>query len=662
MSDAHGRAILVWAVLALLAALLFGWNSWRQWHALGSALVTDGSDLRWTLLLHSTLPRAATALLAGATLAVSGLILQRVLRNDLAEPSTLGIFSAAHLAMALATLYAPALLQYGREGVAFAGGMAATALLLSLTWRRDLEPVSLILAGMMVSLAASSLSAALVLANGEYLYTLFIWGGGSLVQNGWSPAVVLAIELAFAGLAIVALLRPLSVLGLDDRGAQSLGIAPVLWRCLAIALAVGLATTVAAEVGVIGFVGLAAPALAALSGARRFSTRLLAAPPIGAIILWLTDGLVQTTSSGAGEWMPTGAATAFFGGPLLLWMLLRLRIYEWRSLAAKPAVSRRSARPALLLAIAVLAAAAFIVASLFIGRDTNGWHVATGSLLTDLAMWRWPRIAIAVSAGAMLGAAGAIMQRMTGNPLASPEMLGVSSSAGVGLAGVLALWPMAGVAEQFIGLTSGALVAIAIIMTIASLRRIGPERLLLAGIAVGAMASAVVTAVVATGSPLSFALLRWLSGTTHDASAESAWLAVFGAVALILPAAFTGRWLTALPLGGSIATGIGIEVPRVRLLLIVLAGFLSAAAGLFIGPLSFVGLIAPHIARMMGLAGASRHLIGSVLIGGALLIVADWLSRTIAFPYELPLSLLASLIAGPYLIYLLSRGAARTAS
>lgn len=659
MSDSPRRAIFVWLALGLLASILFGWNSWRQWQALDSVVAADGGDLRQTILLNSTLPRAATALLAGATLALSGLILQRVLRNDLAEPSTLGIFSAANLAMALAGLYAPSLLQHGREGVAFAGGVAATVLLLSLTLRRGLEPVSLILAGMMVSLAASSLSAALVLANGEYLYTLFIWGGGSLVQNGWGPASVLLTRLVLAALAVLALLRPLSILGLDDRGARSLGIAPVLWRCLAVAVAVGLATTVAAEVGVIGFVGLAAPALAALSGARRFSSKLIAAPPIGAIVLWLTDGLVQTTGARAGEWMPTGAATALLGGPLLLWLLLRLRIYEWRTLATRPVVPRRNARPGLVLIVVGLGAIGFAAVSMIVGRDPSGWHVATGALLSELSVWRLPRIVIAAATGAMLGAAGAIMQRMTGNPLASPEMLGVSSSAGVGLAAALALWPAAGIAGQFLGLACGALVAIAIIMGIASFRLIGPERLLLAGIAVGAMANAVVTAVVATGSPLSFALLRWLSGTTHDASMNSAWLAALGALALVLPAACTVRWLTVLPLGSGISTGIGIEVPRVRLLLIVLAGLLSAAAALFIGPLSFVGLIAPHVSRMIGLAGAAMHLAGSILIGGALLIVADWLSRTIAFPYELPLSLLSSLIAGPYLIYLLSRGASR---
>jgi ferric hydroxamate transport system permease protein len=198
-------------------------------------------------------------------------------------------------------------------------------------------------------------------------------------------------------------------------------------------------------------------------------------------------------------------------------------------------------------------------------------------------------------------------------------------------------------------------------MTIAAFMLLGPERLLLAGIAIGAMGNAVVTAVVATGSPASFALLRWLSGTTHDVPAGDAWFAMVGAVLLILPTAFTIRWLTTLPLGNPISAGIGIGAHQVRLSLIVLAGLLSAAAAaaLFIGPLSFVGLIAPHVARMIGLVAASTHLAGSVLIGSALLIIADWLSRSIAFLYELPLSLLASLIAGPYLIYLLSRGTSR---
>lgn len=658
MDDPRRRAVFVWGALALAAAVLFALRAKFNW----SGVSEFSDELRWTLLVNATLPRAATAVLTGATLALSGLILQRVLRNALAEPSTLGIFSGAQVAMALAALYAPWLLHGGREAVAFAGGMAAMLLILSLTWRRGLEPVSLILAGMMVSLAASSLSAALVLANGEYLYTLFIWGGGSLVQHGWGPAVTLVVLMTIAAAAVVALQRPLAILGLDDSGARSLGLSPALWRALAIALAVGLATTVAAEVGVIGFIGLAAPALAELSGARRFTDKLIAAPIIGAIVLWLTDELVQLTATGSVEWMPTGAATAFLGGPLLLWMLLRLRIYEWRSLTDRAVTPRRIARPA--LAVMLIAAGSLVAAavSLVVGRGPEGWHIAHGPLLAELAEWRLPRIVIAASAGAMLGTAGLIMQRMTSNPLASPEMLGVSSGAGIGLAAVLALFPMAGLATQFAGLAAGALGAIALIMTVAASRRIGPERLLLAGIAVAAMGNAVVTAVVATGDQLSFALLRWLSGTTHAASPDEARMAALAAVVLVAPTAFAIRWLIALPLGNAVSQGIGIAVRRARLLLIVLAGLLSAAAALFIGPLSFIGLIAPHVARMIGLATTSAQLAGSAVIGGGLLIVADWMSRWIAFPYELPLSLFASMIAGPYLIYLLSRGTSRKVS
>jgi ABC-type Fe3+-siderophore transport system permease subunit len=656
MTERHRYALLVWGGLASAAAALSVWHMWAAWSGTGAG-VPIGEDIRRTIVLNSILPRAAAALLAGATLAVSGLVLQRVLRNPLAEPQTLGIFSGANLAMALATLYAPWLLATGgREAVAFAGGIGSMLLILGLTWRRGMEPVSLILAGMMVSLTSSSLSAALVLANGEYLYTLFIWGGGSLVQTGWAPSCYLLLMLVTSGGLLALSSRALAVLGLDDRGARSLGVAPAVWRLSAIALSVALATTVAAEIGVIGFVGLAAPALAEFSGARRFSNKLIAAPLIGAILLWLTDGLVQLTATSSGEWIPTGAATAFLGGPLLLWMLLRLRLYEWHALAAGNIASKRIGRP--LVRLSLLAGAVVLAAllTLVVGRGPGGLHLASGELLADLVDLRLPRIAIAASTGAMLGAAGMILQRITGNPLASPEILGLSSAAGVGLTAVLTLSPLAGVGAQFVGLVCGAMAAIAMLVKIADTKLVGPERLLLAGVAIGAMGNAVVAAVVAAGDQRAFSLMRWLSGSTHDAHPNDGWLALAGALALIAPILFAVRWLTVLPLGSTVSKNAGIDVERARLLLVLLAGLLSAAAALFIGPLSLVGLAAPHISRAIGFASAASHFAGSVLLGSGLLVVADWLSRTVTFPYELPLSLVASLIAGPYLVYLLSRG------
>ena len=166
----------------------------------------------------------------------------------------------------------------------------------------------------MVALTAKSASAALILANGEYLFSLFIWGGGSLVQQSWDPAVTIgSLIVGFA--AAILLMRPLAILGLDDASARSLGVALHASRSPWSRWPYGSRRPSSPQVGVIGFVGLAAPALATLSGARTLGQSVVAAPLIGAILLWLTDGLVQLVSGIGGERLPTGAATALLGGP-----------------------------------------------------------------------------------------------------------------------------------------------------------------------------------------------------------------------------------------------------------------------------------------------------------------------------------------------------------
>lgn len=647
--------IVLWAALGLAAAILFAFRLMACWPG------PDAGELERVILLHAVLPRAAVGILAGAALGLAGLLLQRVLRNALAEPSTLGIAAGAQLAMAAATLYLPALMAWSVGLTAFAGGIAAVAIVLALTWGRGLEPVSVVLAGMMVALTANAASAALILANGDYLFALFIWGGGSLVQQSWDPAITIGIRLVFGIAAALLLLRPLAVLGLDDASARSLGMGPQASRLAVVALAVWIATTVVAEIGVIGFVGLAAPALAALSGARTPRQRLIAAPLIGAILLWLTDGLVQAAAGPGGERLPTGAATALLGGPLLLWLLPRLRMMEWPTLAMASAPVRRAIRPwaviGLVLALGLLAA----LVALLVGKGPDGWSLAQGDLLGHLLGWRWPRVAIAAAGGAMLAVAGVLAQRLTGNPLASPEVLGIGTGAGAGLTAVIMIDVAAGPAWQLGGATAGALAALLLILAIAARGRFGPERLLLGGIAIGAACSAVMTAVIALGNAQSYVLLRWLTGSTSGASAGQALLALVGLAALLVPALLTLRWLDILPLGGVTAKALGVPVQAARLAVVVLAALLSAVAAMCVGPLSFIGLIAPHLARLLGLGRAGHHLIGAAALGALVMIASDWLARMAAFPYQLPVGLFASLLGGPYLVYLLAKGARRHA-
>ncbi|TPJ41373.1 Fe(3+)-hydroxamate ABC transporter permease FhuB [Mesorhizobium sp. B2-6-6] len=645
--------IILWGLLAGLAALLFAWRVGMQ----QPASVPD--DLRHVILFYSSLPRAFVAVLAGAVLGLSGLLLQHVLRNPLAEPSTLGISGGAQLAMTLASLYAPLLMERSQGLVAFAGGTAAVLLVLALTWRRGLEPVSVVLAGMMVALTASSVSAALILANGDYLFSLFIWGGGSLVQQDWQPAIALTIRLAAGAAAALMLLRPLTILGLDDASARGLGVARHTSRFLIIALAVWMATTVAAQIGVIGFVGLAAPALATLSGARTLRQKLVAAPLIGAVLLWLTDGLVQLAAGAGGERIPTGAGTALLGGPLLLWLLPRLRMFEWPHLGSNGAAPRKARRPWLIIFVLLALTFAAAALALVVGRGPAGWSIAGCDLLADLVSWRAPRVGVAAAAGAMLAAAGVVIQRVTGNPLASPEVLGVGTGAGAGLTAVLTVSATAGLGWQLAGSAAGSLAALAAMLAIAAKAKFGADRLLLAGIAMSALCSALITATIAMGNAQSYMLLRWLSGSTGQATALDASVALACLLPLTPPLFLAARWLDILPLGADSARGLGVPVAGGRLMLVVVSALLTALAALIVGPLSFVGLIAPHLARFLGFWRARIHLAGAMLLGALLMTISDWLSRMAAFPYELPVGLFASLLGGPYLVYLLAKGVPR---
>src|SRR5262249_13070955 len=146
--------------------------------------------------------------------------------------------------------------------------------------------------------------------------------------QSWDAPMTLGIRLAAGVLATLLLLRPLAILGLDDAGARSLGVGLLATRLMVMLLAVWLAATVTAEVGIIGFVGLAAPAFARLAGARPPRQIVLIAPIAGAVVLSIPDSVVQLAGSGFADLAPTGAATALLGGPLLLWLLPRVRSAE----------------------------------------------------------------------------------------------------------------------------------------------------------------------------------------------------------------------------------------------------------------------------------------------------------------------------------------------
>ncbi len=649
----------LWVALAILALALFVTALLRQ-PIISSGDATTIKALEEALLWQGLLPRMATAILAGAALGLAGALLQRVLRNPIADPSTLGIAAGAQLALTSALAFAPALLVWSREGVALAGGAAAMALVLVMSWRRNLDPVTVVIAGMTVSLMAAAASAAIVLAQGEYMLSVFIWGGGSLHQQNWSSAITIGLRLLVCAIAAGLLLRPLAMLSLDDAGARSLGVALLALRAGVLAIGVWLAASVIAEVGVIGFIGLAAPAFARLSGARTPRELLVKAPVVGAILLAVTDGLVQLTSGESGDLVPTGAMVGLLGGPLLLWLLPRVKSIAPPA-PATSAPSYRLERPWRALIVLAVAGCVLGFVTLSLGAGPQGWTFALGDELAQLMPFRAPRTLAAAAAGALLGVAGALMQRLTGNPLAGPEVLGVGAGAGVGVAAALILFDMPDTGTLMAASAVGALGTLLFILAISARSGFGPQRMLLAGVALGCVFLALLSAVFAAGGWNTFLLLGWLSGATDRVTAPDAVLLTLCALVLLAPLPWLGRWIDILPLGPAVAGALGVPVRESRMVLSILAALMTAAATLFVGPLSLAGLLAPHMARLAGFARGPAFLFASAIIGADLLVLADWLGRTVAYPYQIPVGFFAALVGGPYLIWLLQRGGAARA-
>lgn len=621
--------------------------------ALWSAVSGPAEGLQAVELRHAWLPRVAVSLLAGAGLAAAGTVMQQVLRNPIASPMTLGVAAGAQLALAVATLLTPEIGALAGEAVALAGGAAALALVVGLAWHRRLEPVTVVLAGLVVSLYCHGVYSALQLFYANDLQALLLWGGGALAQHDWSNVTFLAPRVAAALAALVLLTRPLTVMTLDDASAQALGLTLQRMRLLALAVAVYLAATVVSAVGVIGFVGLAAPAMAGLLGARTFARRLLWAPLLGAGLLLATDQLVQQLDPLTTGLLPTGAVTALLGAPLLIWLLRQVRP---GAPASHGLPAQRSAHSnARRFAMLGLGLAMGLAVALLVSRDAAGWRLHDPLAVFSELFWRPPRVAAAALAGILLALAGTVLQRLLRNPMASPEVLGISGGALVGVVALMYVVPEAGHAGLVSAGSAGAAVTAAALMVFARYSSHAPERVLLAGIAAKALFDGLFGIVGATGAPFWLTLLGWVAGSTYGMDWTTvAWAAAVTVVAF--PAALLlGRWLELLALGAEQAAARGLDVGRAQVVLLALAAVTTTMATLLVGPLSFTGLMAPHLARMLGFHHARTQLAGACAVGALLLVVADWAGRNLLVPFEVPAGIAASLIGGLYFMWLLRR-------
>ncbi|MBL0510886.1 Fe(3+)-hydroxamate ABC transporter permease FhuB [Aeromonas caviae] len=622
------------------------------WQALFSP---ELDDARQAVVHFSWLPRLAICLLAGAALGLAGTLMQQVLRNPLASPTTLGVASGAQLALMMVTLLAPSWLLIGREWIAMAGGSLAMGLVFALAWRRQLNPVVIVFAGLVINLYLAAISMGLLLFFQEELKGLLVWGSGSLAQNSWSGVGYLLPRLLLAAMLAVVLVRPLAVLELDDASARSLGVSLKHLRLAGLGLAVFVTACVVSVVGLIGFIGLAAPAMVRLLGVRKLAQRLLWAPILGALLLAATDLLLQTLSRFWPVLIPTGAMTALLGAPLLLWLIPRLGIKQSAPKANSSLQLARHPAPTRLVGLMVLGLAAAVIASLLFGQGMGGWGWPSWLRWQAQLEWRLPRTLAAGAAGVLLALAGTLLQRVSNNPMASPELLGVSGGTFMGVIAAALLLPALPLPMMLLGGLVGAFACLLLLVLINRRNGFQPERILLSGIAITALFEPLQAIALANGDLRVQQLLSWMSGSTYYVTQPVALALVVLALLMLAACLLVSRWLDLMPMGSAVATALGIHLGRAQLTILLLVAVLTASATMVIGPLSFAGLLAPHLARLMGLVRARWHLLGAAGCGALLMVSADWIGQQILFPQEVPVGLVSTLLGGAYFMWCLRR-------
>ncbi|UDN27031.1 Fe(3+)-hydroxamate ABC transporter permease FhuB [Aeromonas caviae] len=622
------------------------------WQALFSP---ELDDARQAVVHFSWLPRLAICLLAGAALGLAGTLMQQVLRNPLASPTTLGVASGAQLALMMVTLLAPSWLLIGREWIAMAGGSLAMGLVFALAWRRQLNPVVIVFAGLVINLYLAAISMGLLLFFQEELKGLLVWGSGSLAQNSWSGVGYLLPRLLLAAMLAAVLVRPLAVLELDDASARSLGVSLKHLRFAGLGLAVFITACVVSVVGLIGFIGLAAPAMVRLLGVRKLAQRLLWAPILGALLLAATDLLLQTLSRFWPVLIPTGAMTALLGAPLLLWLIPRLGIKQSAPKANSSLLLARHPAPTRLVGLMVLGLAAAVIASLLFGQGMDGWGWPSWLRWQAQLEWRLPRTLAAGAAGVLLALAGTLLQRVSNNPMASPELLGVSGGTFMGVIAAALLLPALPLPMMLLGGLVGAFACLLLLVLINRRNGFQPERILLSGIAITALFEPLQAIALANGDLRVQQLLSWMSGSTYYVTQPVALALVVLALLMLAACLLVSRWLDLMPMGPAVATALGIHLGRAQLTILLLVAVLTASATMVIGQLSFAGLLAPHLARLMGLVRARWHLLGAAGCGALLMVSADWIGQQILFPQEVPVGLVSTLLGGAYFMWCLRR-------
>lgn len=635
----------------------------QVWRALtGQAEQGDAS-----VVIASRLPRMVAGILVGVALGAAGAALQAVSRNVLASPDTLAVNAGSYLAMTLLVASGATAPLLASSGVAFVGGLAAAAVVLTLAGR-GAGTVRLVLAGSALALGLNAITEALLLLFPERTEGLYQWGHGSISQNGFDGVAEMApvVLAALVGLLLIA--RRIDALALGDDAARGLGIPVRGTRVTAVVLASLLSAGAVTMAGPIAFVGLCAPALVRPLAGRvrallRHRTRIPVAGLVGAALVLGSDVLLRAvTSSQTAVTVPTGVITSVVGAVFLVVMAMRTRDGGG---AAAPDRLRIPSRTAYLITVVLLVGAlvgvtitAVLVGdSTFLLGDVVNWvRGQSGQAITFVLDTRVPRVLAALCAGAALALSGTLVQSVTRNPLAEPGVLGVSGGAALGAIILVTSAPGSGPWSIAGAAFGGAAISAVVVFGLAAKGGFQNSRLVLVGMGVSTGTMALISLLIVLTDRFSATkALIWLSGSTYGRTGTDILPVAAVLVAAAVVAFARRKELDLVSLDEDTPRLLGLDLARGRLGFLIVSVLLSATAVAAAGTIGFVGLVAPHAARALVGRRHIRVVPVAMLLGATLVCLADLLGRTVIAPAQLGAGLMTAVVGTPYFVYLLVR-------
>jgi iron complex transport system permease protein len=287
-----------------------------------------------------------------------------------------------------------------------------------------------------------------------------------------------------------------------------------------------------------------------------------------------------------------------------------------------------------------------VLATLFGGGSDDGDFV--------VRTLRLPRSLVALMVGAGFGLSGAIFQRLTGNPLASPDIIGVTAGSSVTAVYAIVTWQATRYQVTAAAVGGGLVVTLAIYL-LAYRRGVTGYRLVLVGIGMSEALRAVIHLLLTRAEVLEARRATvWLTGSLNGRGWEHVRPLALALLVLIPPTLILARQLRYLDLGDDTAKGLGVRVERARLSLLVCGVGLAAVCTAAVGPVGFVALVCPHIARRL-VGPRSLGLVPAAAFGALLVVGSDLVARRLFAPSELPVGIVTAVLGAPYLLYLLAR-------